>query len=140
MDHVCRDIEPGFRREKDDAPPIALGHAGKIRTRQAHPGHDVHCEEALPFLIRCFKEVLRAENADIVDEDICCWLGCNQRGATRGSTKIRRNAAHLRAGNIRFPKDCLVSAQNIDFGNRGVLSASLDQNGQVSVNCSPSTP
>jgi len=41
---------------------------------------------------------------------------------------------------LQTVKDCLVSAQNIDFGNRGVLSANLDQNGQVSVNCSPSTP
>jgi spore coat protein U-like protein len=34
---------------------------------------------------------------------------------------------------------CLVSAQDVDFGSRGVLSANIDAAGQVSVTCTPST-
>ncbi|CAN7433459.1 spore coat U domain-containing protein [Phyllobacterium sp. LjRoot231] len=37
-------------------------------------------------------------------------------------------------------KDCTVSAQDIDFGTRGVLSSNVDVNGQVSVACSSTTP
>ncbi len=37
-------------------------------------------------------------------------------------------------------KDCIVSAQDIDFGTRGVLSTNVDVNGQVSIACSPTTP
>jgi spore coat protein U-like protein len=36
-------------------------------------------------------------------------------------------------------KELTVSAQAIDFGTRGVLNANIDQTGQVSVLCTPST-
>jgi spore coat protein U-like protein len=35
--------------------------------------------------------------------------------------------------------NCLVSAQNIDFGTHGVLGANVDATGLVSVTCTPST-
>lgn len=41
---------------------------------------------------------------------------------------------------LQVAKDCLVSAQNINFGSQGFLSANVDQAGQVTVTCSPATP
>lgn len=58
--------------------------------------------------------------------------GCANLSGASGTTNFTVS--------LQTVKDCLVSAQNIDFGNRGVLSANIDQNGQVSVNCSPNTP
>ncbi|MBA8902350.1 MULTISPECIES: spore coat protein U domain-containing protein [unclassified Phyllobacterium] len=41
---------------------------------------------------------------------------------------------------ITLANDCLVTAQNIDFGNRGLLNANIDQTGQVNVTCTPTVP
>jgi spore coat protein U-like protein len=37
-------------------------------------------------------------------------------------------------------KQCFVSASDIDFGRHGFLDSNIDGDGQVTVNCSPSTP
>ncbi|MBA8880825.1 Csu type fimbrial protein [Phyllobacterium myrsinacearum] len=41
---------------------------------------------------------------------------------------------------ITLANDCLVTAQNIDFGNKGLLNANIDQTGQVNVTCTPTVP
>ncbi|WP_099998733.1 spore coat U domain-containing protein [Phyllobacterium zundukense] len=58
--------------------------------------------------------------------------GCANPAGIQGTTNFTVS--------LQTAKDCLVSAQNIDFGNRGVLSSNIDQDGQVTVTCSPTTP
>ncbi|MGH6859587.1 MAG: Csu type fimbrial protein, partial [Phyllobacterium sp.] len=60
-------------------------------------------------------------------------LGCNAASGTSGSPPAFNVS-------LMTVKDCLVSAQNINFGSHGVLGANLDQTGQVTVTCSPTTP
>lgn len=43
------------------------------------------------------------------------------------------------AANAVVESNCLVSAQDIDFGAHGVLSANIDALGEVSVTCTPDT-
>lgn len=58
--------------------------------------------------------------------------GCANSSGIQGTTNFTVS--------LQTVKDCLVSAQYIDFGNRGVLGSNIDQDGQVTVNCSPATP
>jgi spore coat protein U-like protein len=41
---------------------------------------------------------------------------------------------------ITLANDCLVTAQNINFGNKGLLNTDSDANGQVNVTCTPTVP
>ncbi|QND53210.1 spore coat U domain-containing protein [Phyllobacterium sp. 628] len=41
---------------------------------------------------------------------------------------------------ITLSNDCMVTAQNIDFGPKGVLNSNVDQSGQVNVTCTPTVP
>src|ERR1700731_1797199 len=86
MDHVGRNIERGFGGDEDHPPPVARPHARKISSRQAHTRHDIDSKKVLPLLIWSFEEVLRAEDPDIVDEDVSRGLGLhNRRAALRGA-------------------------------------------------------
>ena len=70
MDHLGRDVERRFRRDEDDASPIALQHALQIGARHAHAGHDIDLEETVPILVADLEKVLRLEDAGIVDENV----------------------------------------------------------------------
>ena len=41
--------------------------------------------------------------------------------------------------NATVPNNCLVSAQNVNFGTIGVLNANIDATGQLTVTCTPTT-
>lgn len=58
--------------------------------------------------------------------------GCASAAGTTGTTNF--------TASLQVAKDCLVSAQNINFGSHGFLNSNRDQAGQVTVNCSLATP
>jgi hypothetical protein len=81
-----------FRGQKDDPAPIALHHARQIGPRQADAGHDVDLEEPRPFAVRDLEEILRAEDAEIVHEDVGGGLGGHQGRAALRCAEIGGDA------------------------------------------------
>src|ERR1700731_4453753 len=98
MDHVGRNIERGFGGDEDHPPPVARPHARKISSRQAHTRHDIDSKKVLPLLIWSFEEVLRAEDPDIVDEDVSRGLGLHNRRAALRGAEISCHTAHRCVG------------------------------------------
>jgi len=76
-------------------PPVALEHAGKVSARQPHARHHIDLEEAAPVLVGDLEEILRLEDAGIVDEDIDIGQRLDEHGAAFGSRDIGSNAADL---------------------------------------------
>jgi hypothetical protein len=93
VDHFLRNIQRGFRRDENDAAPIALQHAGQIGARQPHARHHIDLEEAAPVLVGNLEEVLRFEDAGIVDEDVHLRQRRDQRLAAGRRRDIGGDAA-----------------------------------------------
>lgn len=98
VDHVGGDIEGRLRRHEHHAAPAALGHAAGPGARQADAGEDVDLEIAAPFLIGRIEEVARAEDTEVVDEDVAIGLGFGQRRAAFGGAEVAGVADETAAG------------------------------------------
>lgn len=58
--------------------------------------------------------------------------GCGSGAGTTAATSF--------TASLNVAKDCLVSATNVNFGSRGILSSNVDATGAVNVTCSATTP
>jgi len=94
VDHVGRNVQCRFRGNEHNAAPLPLDHPLGIGTGQAHAGHYVHIEKALPDLVRCVEEVLRAVDANVVDQDVHLRQLRNQLRAPVGIADIGYHASY----------------------------------------------
>ena len=111
-------FSPDSEDRKTTRPQLRSHHARQIGPRQAHAGHDVDLEEPRPFAVRDLEEVLRAEDADIVHENVGGRLGLHQRRAPLGGAEIGRHAADRGAGT--------ACSQRGERGIDGGLLAAVD--------------
>ncbi|TXR49806.1 spore coat protein U domain-containing protein [Phyllobacterium endophyticum] len=58
--------------------------------------------------------------------------GCSSSVGTQATTDFTVS--------FQNTKQCFISAYDIDFGKHGILDSTIDEDGQVTVSCSPSTP
>src|SRR6266478_2337550 len=95
MDHFGWNVQCRFRRQEDDASPVALEHRGHVGARQADTRHHIELEKPGPFAVGNVEEVLRAIDADIVDENVATRLRLHKRIATAGGRKVSRDPTNL---------------------------------------------
>jgi spore coat protein U-like protein len=69
---------------------------------------------------------------DVFDYDYFLLLGCDGLISKVGNPTFTASAS--------IPDNCHVSAEDINFGAQGVLTANIDAAGQVSVTCTSGTP
>ena len=88
-----------FSPDSDDRnttrPPVALQHCGHVGARQPDAGHHIDLEEPGPFTVGNLEEVLRAIDADIVDENVASRLRLHKRIATAGGREVSRDPTNL---------------------------------------------
>src|SRR5262245_29882178 len=95
MDHIRRDVQPRFRRQEQHTPPIALQHPRHIGARQADARHHIELEKPHPLGVGDGEEILRAIDADIVDENGARGFGLHQRVATGSGREVSGDPAQL---------------------------------------------
>ena len=70
MNHLRRDEDAGFARDKNNPSPVALEHPFKIVPRHAYARHDVDVKIYLPSIVADLVKRLGPVNADIVDQHV----------------------------------------------------------------------
>ena len=96
VDHLLRDHDRGVRRHELHAPPAALGHPADVVAGQPDAGHHVDVPVALPQLVGDVEQRHRAEDPEVVDEDVDRGQRLEQRGRAVGGRDVGGGALEAR--------------------------------------------
>ena len=104
-------IEPGFARDEDHAPPVAREHPAHVLACQSHAAHDVHVPHVLPAGIGDVEKRLRFERANIVHQDVDIRMNAGDDLDSLRRRQVAGGCAELRARIVlRDARDRLIHA------------------------------
>ncbi|KAG1218763.1 hypothetical protein G6F35_008060 [Rhizopus arrhizus] len=95
LDHVGRNVARRFGGYDQPAAPAGIDPGRQQRTRQAHAGHHVGLPVAFPGGVVGLEEVLRAEDAGVVDQDVDLGQAGQQRFGTGRIREVSRDTKHM---------------------------------------------
>src|SRR5699024_6356595 len=97
VDHLGGDVQRGFTGDELDTSPATLAHAPGIVPGEANGAEDVDLEELVPQRVVDLEELLRAVDAEIVDQDVRLRLGCRQDFTAAGRPDIGNHTGGIAA-------------------------------------------
>jgi hypothetical protein len=100
MDHLDRDDDGGVARHELDPAPAAVAHPGQVVAREPDAGQHVDLPVALPRGVVDLQHRDRAEDAEVVDEDVDVGERGEQLLRALGGGDVGGDARDARAGEL----------------------------------------